>query len=56
CELFLGPIDEIIMSGGGVYNKEIIRYLKNKFINSKFYLTDDFNIPSKAKEAMGFAL
>lgn len=56
CELFLSPIDEIIMSGGGVYNKEIIRYLKNKFISSKFYLTDDFNIPSKAKEAMGFAL
>lgn len=56
CEMFLDPIDEIIMSGGGVYNKEIIRYLKSKFINSKLFLTDDFNIPSKAKEAMGFAL
>ncbi|MHB1335986.1 MAG: anhydro-N-acetylmuramic acid kinase [Candidatus Humimicrobiaceae bacterium] len=56
CELFLGPVDEIIMSGGGIYNKEIMKYLKSYFKNSKFYLTDDFGVPVKAKEAMGFAL
>ena len=47
--------DIIIVSGGGAYNLFLIDYLKNKLKQSEFKISDDFNIPISAKEAICFA-
>lgn len=49
-------VDELIVSGGGIHNKAIMKSLSKHFGNSKIIRTDDFNIPGDAKEAVCFAL
>jgi len=47
--------DEIILCGGGVRNKTLVKMLRQN-INSKILFTDDFGINSDAKEAVSFAI
>lgn len=56
CKKYLGPIDEIIASGGGAYNKTLLSMLEQRMPNTKVTTTEHYGIPIKAKEAMGFAL
>ena len=52
----INNVDELIVSGGGIYNEAIMASLKNKFWNCEVHVTDDFGIPADAKEAMCFAV
>lgn len=58
-EKFVFPktrIDEIILGGGGVYNLELVKMLKNYFGSEiKVLRHKDFGIPDKFKEALAFA-
>lgn len=46
---------EVFMSGGGMHNPLIVKYLKDKMPNTKFLKTDDIGINGDAKEAVLFA-
>lgn len=48
-------IEEIVLGGGGAYNKTLIGYLKNYFGDIKIKTHEDFGIPNKLKEAIAFA-
>lgn len=58
-EKFVFPktkIDEIILGGGGVYNIELVKMLKNYFgPEIKILRHKDFGMPDKFKEALAFA-
>lgn len=56
CEQFLGPVDEVIVGGGGAFNLTILRMLRERFPEVRVVTTDEYGIPAKAREAMGFAL
>ena len=49
---------EFIVSGGGAKNRTLIRMLEQRLspLGLKLKYSDDFGIPSQAKEAMAFAL
>lgn len=49
-------IDEIILSGGGAYNKEIIRYLKEYLPNIEITTQMDKGYENDFKEAIAFAI
>lgn len=56
---FIAPthtISEVIVCGGGVFNKTLLKYLKDYLEDVKVRRIDDFNIPSEAKEALSFAI
>jgi anhydro-N-acetylmuramic acid kinase len=54
---FLTPApDEIIVSGGGVKNRTIMRMLAQSLGNAPLRTTDELGVPSSAKEAIAFAL
>ena len=46
---------EVFMSGGGMHNPLIVKYLQEKMANTKFLKTDDIGIDGDAKEAVLFA-
>ncbi len=48
--------DELIISGGGAKNAYIIDALRYQFRDVKFRFSDEFGVPSEAKEAMCFAI
>lgn len=48
-------IDEIVLGGGGAYNKTLIQYLEQYFGSIKVKTHEDFEIPNKLKEALAFA-
>jgi len=50
------PVKEIIVSGGGIFNKTMMRMLQKEFSDCTISTTDDYGIPSEAKEAMCFAV
>ncbi|MGC9364264.1 MAG: anhydro-N-acetylmuramic acid kinase [Fidelibacterota bacterium] len=50
------PIDEIIVSGGGVENPVLTEHLKADFAGVSMKLSDDYGVGSAAKEALTFAL
>lgn len=56
CKRFLGPIDEVIVGGGGAFNKTLLAMIRERFPHAKVTTTDEYGIPAKAREAMGFAL
>jgi anhydro-N-acetylmuramic acid kinase len=59
CERFirpLGPLDEVIASGGGCHNLTLMRRLAEAFAPVPVRTTDDFGIPVDAKEALAFAI
>jgi anhydro-N-acetylmuramic acid kinase len=58
-EKFLFPtasIDEIIIGGGGSYNKTMLHMLKKRLPKSKVLIQEDLGLSSEAKEAIAFAL
>jgi anhydro-N-acetylmuramic acid kinase len=48
--------DELIASGGGVHNQQIMTYLRKQLPGVPVKTTDELGIPSEAKEAIAFAL
>lgn len=52
---FLGEIDKIVISGGGVHNQYIMNRLKEEFPNIVYSL-DECGLNSDAKEAFAFAV
>ena len=48
-------VDEVVLGGGGAYNKSLIRYMKNYLPNIQIKTHADFGIPDKQKEAIAFA-
>ena len=53
-----GPGDpcELIVSGGGARNRRIMSFLEQAFQIPRVPTSDDFGVPSEAKEALAFAL
>ena len=49
-------IDEVILSGGGAYNPVMVEKLAQKITPIELSLSDKYNIPADAKEAMSFAV
>ena len=49
-------LEELIISGGGVYNKKLIENIKNLLTKLKVKSISDYEIHPLAKEAVGFAL
>lgn len=48
-------LSEVFMSGGGMHNPLIVKYLKDRMPNTQFLKTDDIGIDGNAKEAVLFA-
>lgn len=48
-------IDEVVIGGGGAYNKTLILYMKNYIPDLIIKTHEDFGIPNKLKEAVAFA-
>lgn len=58
-EKFIFPVwevNEIIFSGGGCKNPVLMGALRGKFPSIKCSTTDEYGIPSEAKEAVAFAI
>ena len=49
-------VQEIIISGGGIKNKTLMKHLKTMLPNLKIVISDKYGLPWKYKEAMLFAL
>jgi anhydro-N-acetylmuramic acid kinase len=52
---YLGPVEEIIIAGGGAKNETIVAGLEDR-TGLPIKTTSDFGVPPEAKEAMGFAI
>lgn len=50
------PVDELIVSGGGVHNRTLMRYLQTFVPAARQRISDEFGINSDAKEAICFAV
>lgn len=48
--------DELILCGGGSFNNFLVGHLKKKLKGVRFYKSDEFGVPSFAKEAVAFAI
>lgn len=48
-------IDEVVLGGGGAYNKTLISFMKNYMPELVIKTHEDFGIPNKLKEAIAFA-
>lgn len=58
-ELFLYPrgcLDEVILRGGGAYNKTLVRMLRELLAPIPVYLHEDFGYSSAFREAMDWAI
>jgi len=49
-------VKEIVLGGGGVYNKYLLSLLDRYFYPLQIKTHDDFGIPNKYKEALAFAI
>jgi len=52
----LGPIAEVIASGGGCHNQALMLRLREAFAPVPIRVSDEFGIPVDAKEAIAFAI
>jgi anhydro-N-acetylmuramic acid kinase len=50
------PVDEVIVSGGGVHNRTLMGYLQAFFPKARLRTSVEFGIDSDAKEAIAFAI
>lgn len=58
-KMFIAPklsIDEVIVGGGGSYNKTLMRMLSEELPESKVMIQEDIGYTSASKEAVAFAL
>jgi anhydro-N-acetylmuramic acid kinase len=51
-----GRLDEIILGGGGAYNKTLKEMIAFRLPRKTIYKHEDFGIPGHAKEALAFAI
>jgi anhydro-N-acetylmuramic acid kinase len=51
-----GPLDEVILSGGGTHNDELMRRLREALQPARLRLHDEFGIPGDAREAVTWAV
>ncbi len=51
----INPI-ELVIAGGGCFNKELIRQIINRCRGMRVISIEDFGIPKEAREALAFAL
>ena len=49
------PSTDLIVSGGGVHNPQLMGYLAAQMLGIRIYMTNDFGINADAKEAIAFA-
>ena len=50
------PVDDMLVSGGGLHNRFLMGRLAAHFPHARFLRAEDFGIPGDAKEAVLFAL
>ena len=53
---WLGPVDEVLIGGGGARNPELLRRLAAAVRPARVLTTQNLHIDSDAKEALGFAI
>ena len=51
-----GPVDEVILCGGGARNRTLVRMLREALAPAKVLRTDRLGIDADAKEAVSFAI
>ena len=51
-----GAVARVIVSGGGAKNPALMRLLRDGFADTPVVLTDEYGIPSDAREAVAFAI
>ena len=51
-----GKIDEVILGGGGVFNKTLVDMLKKRLPDIEINTHDTYGIPSEAREALTWAV
>jgi anhydro-N-acetylmuramic acid kinase len=51
-----GGVDTVVVGGGGVHNKTLMRMLEERLAPARITSHQDLGIPNDAKEAMAFAL
>jgi len=51
-----GPLDELIVSGGGALNPTLMLQLTNELAKVRIVTSDQYGIPVKAKESIAFAV
>lgn len=49
-------VDRIVVSGGGAYNKTLIKWIQRALPDVKVRTSDRYGIPSDAREAVAFAI
>ena len=54
--LLPGPVDEVILCGGGTRNRTLVKHLRQVLAPAAVRLTDDLGIDADAKEAVSFAV
>lgn len=55
CKHYLGELDRIIASGGGIHNQTLMKMLTKRF-HIPIETTEVYGIPIEAKEPIGFAV
>ncbi|MGH2398705.1 MAG: anhydro-N-acetylmuramic acid kinase [bacterium] len=53
---FLGKIDEVILSGGGVHNKMLVRMIGTELAPAKVRISSEYGLDADFKEAAAFAV
>lgn len=51
-----GPVDEIVVSGGGAFNPELMRHLRKELPGLTIKTSDEYGLPPKSKESICFAV
>ena len=52
----LGPVDEVVMTGGGAYNPVLVEMVEEQLSPRKVSRHDDYGIPAAIREAVTFAI
>ncbi len=52
-----GPVDEVIVSGGGAHNAQLVEFIRRQMpANASVLLSDEFGLPTDAKESLCVAV
>lgn len=49
-------VDQVIVSGGGAQNPTLMQMLRDRLAPARVFRSDDFGLPTEAKEAIAFAV